>query len=101
LKYRARLKAGSFVHVDATNSLGAPIAWEKSVHTAGRTRAGCENLKAQTIMKHAGVTYSVVAVDEDIVLLRMDFGSMKSYGPGNALVAWEAFKVCGGQIHAV
>jgi hypothetical protein len=31
----------------------------------------------------------------------MDFGDTNSYGPGNALVVSEAFKVYGGQIHAV
>ena len=32
----------------------------------------------------------------------MDFGSIpKAYGPGNALVVWEVFKVYGGQIHAI
>jgi len=31
----------------------------------------------------------------------MDFGVTSSYGPGDALVASEAFKICGGQIHAV
>jgi hypothetical protein len=36
-----------------------------------------------------------------IVLLRMNFGDTGSYGPGNALIVWEAFKVYGGQIHAV
>jgi len=45
----------------------------------------------------------VATVDEElgIVLLRMNFGDTGSYGPGNALIVWEAFKVYGGQIHAV
>ena len=43
------------------------------------------------------------AVDEElgIVLLRMNFGDTGSYGDGNALIVWEAFKVYDGQIHAV
>ena len=36
-----------------------------------------------------------------IVLLRMNFGQTRSYGEGNALIVWEAFKVYGGQIHGV
>jgi hypothetical protein len=42
-------------------------------------------------------------VDEDlgIVLMRLNFGETKQYGPGRALVAWEEFKVYGGQIQAV
>ena len=36
-----------------------------------------------------------------IVLLYLDFGNTKQYGPGRALVTFEAFKVYGGQIHAV
>jgi len=42
-------------------------------------------------------------VDEQmgIILLRMNFGDTGSYGPGNALIVWEAFKVYAGQIHAV
>lgn len=104
LYYPAGLKIGSFVKVDAPF---APDAYrlENGVHTAGAgcTRKGCENIKTQTIMEHPGITTRVAAVDEDqgIVLLRMNFGQTKSYGEGNALIVWEAFKVYGGQIHAV
>ena len=60
-------------------------------------------MKTQNIMKHPAITTRVAAVDEEmaIVLLRMNFGDTGSYGPGNALIVWEAFKVYGGQIHAV
>ena len=46
---------------------------------------------------------TIAAVDEElgIVLMRLDFGDTNSYGPGNALTCFEAFKVYGGQIHAV
>lgn len=104
LHYPAGLKVGSFVQVDAPF---APDAFrlENGVHTAGPgcTRAGCENIKAQKIMLHPAVTTRVAAVDEQlgIVLLRMNFGDTHSYGPGNALIAWEAFKIYGGQIHTV
>jgi hypothetical protein len=49
----------------------------------------------------------VVAVDEEngSVLMRLDFGRGSLFGPGGAepqvLVTFEAFKVYGGQIHAV
>lgn len=102
--YPAGLKIGSFVKVDAPF---APDAYriENGARTAGAgcARAGCQDLKAQTIMEHPGITTRVIAVDEElgIVLLRMNFGQTKSYGEGNALIVWEAFKVYGGQIHGV
>jgi hypothetical protein len=67
------------------------------------SRAGCQNIKTQPIIKHRAITYKVAAVDEErgIVLLRMNFGDTGSYGPGDALYLWEAFKVYGGEIHAV
>jgi hypothetical protein len=102
--YPAGLKVGSFVEVDAPF---APDAYriENGGIAAGSgcARAGCENIKTQIIMKHPAITTRVAAVDEElgIVLLRMNFGDTGSYGPGNALIVWEAFKVYGGQIHAV
>ena len=54
-------------------------------------------------MLHPGMIASVAAVDEQngTVLLWMNFGDTNSYGPGNALVTFEAFKIWGGQIHAI
>lgn len=102
--YPAGLKIGSFVDVDAPFAADA-YRIENGTITAGKgcSRAGCENIKAQKIMKHPDITTRVAAVDEElgIVLLRMNFGNTGSYGPGNALIVWEAFKVYGGQIHAV
>jgi len=102
--YPAGLKIGSFVEVNAPFSAEA-YRIENGMTTAGAGcgRAGCENIKTQTIMKHPAITTRVVGVDEEmgIVLLRMNFGDTGSYGPGNALIVWEAFKVYGGQIHAV
>ena len=45
----------------------------------------------------------MVAVDEEqgIAVLWMNFGDTGTYGAGNALIVFEAFKVFGGQIHAV
>jgi hypothetical protein len=102
--YPEGLKIGSFIKVDAPF---APDAYriENGARSAGKgcARAGCEDIRNQTIMEHPGITTRVGAVDEEsgIVLLRMNFGQTKSYGEGNALQVWEAFKVYGGQIHAV
>jgi hypothetical protein len=102
--YQAGLKIGSFVTVDAPF---APDAYrvENGVITAGPgcSRPGCENIKTQKIMEHPFITTRVVAVDEElgIVLLRMNFGQTNSYGQGNALVVWEAFKIYGDQMRAV
>jgi hypothetical protein len=65
--------------------------------------AGCTNMKTQGIIAHPDLTKSVVAVDEEqgIVLLWMNFGDTGTYGAGNALVIFEAFKVYGGEMHAV
>jgi hypothetical protein len=60
-------------------------------------------LKAQRIPTLSGITYRVVAVDEEsgLVLLRLDFGPGSVFRPGERwLQAWEAFKVYGGVIHA-
>jgi hypothetical protein len=102
--YPAGLKIGSFVKVDAPFADDA-YRIENGARTAGAgcARAGCQDIKAQTIMEHPGISTRVIAVDEElgIVLLRMNFGQTKSYGEGNALIVWEAFKVYGGQIHGV
>jgi len=65
--------------------------------------AGCLNIKTQRIIQHPDLTKSVMAIDEEqgIVLLWMNFGDTHTYGEGNALIASEAFKVFGGQIHVV
>ncbi len=102
--YPAGLKIGSFVTVDAPF---APDAYrlENGRYTAGPPAANpaSQNMKTQRIMAHPAITTRVAAVDEElgIVLLRMNFGDTGSYGPGNALIVWEAFKIYGGQIHAV
>ena len=102
--YPAGLKIGSFVTVDAPF---APDAYrlENGRYTAGPPAANpaSQNMKTQRIIAHPAITTRVAAVDEElgIVLLRMNFGDTGSYGPGNALIVWEAFKIYGGQIHAV
>jgi hypothetical protein len=102
--YPAGLKVGSFVEVDAPFAPDAYRLENGSIMAGpGCSRPGCENIKAQNIIKHPAITTRVAVVDEElgIVLLRMNFGDTGSYGPGNALIVWEAFKVYGGQIHAV
>ena len=104
LFYPAGLKIGSFVKVDAPFAADAyRLENGAKMAGAGCTRKGCEDIKGQTIMEHPGISTRVIAIDEDlgIVLLRMNFGQTKSYGEGNALMCWEAFKVYGGQIHGV
>jgi hypothetical protein len=105
--YPAGLEIGSFVTVNA------PFAKDAYRFENGRLMAGkgcvfqppsCEDIKGQAITKHPGLTYRVIAVDEElgITLLRMNFGSAGArYGEGNGLMVWEAFKVFGGEIHGV
>lgn len=103
--YPAGLKIGSFVEVDAPFASNAyRIENGGAMAGPGCSRPpGCLNIKTQNIIKHPALTSRVAAVDEElgIVLLRMNFGDTGSYGPGNALIVWEAFKVYGGQMHAV
>jgi hypothetical protein len=104
MAYPAGLKVGSFIEVNAPFASDAYRIENGSITAGpGCTRPGCENIKTQTIMKHPAITTRVAAVDEElgIVLLRMNFGDTGSYGAGNSLIVWEAFKVFGGQIHAV
>ncbi len=102
--YPLGLKVGGTF--DAVNTPFAPNAYrvENGATMAGPgARAGSENIRTQRVIPHPDVTYRIAAVDEElgIVLMRLDFGDTNSYGPGNALTVFEAFKVYGGQIHAV
>jgi hypothetical protein len=102
--YPAGLRVGgSFAAVDAPFSSDAYRIENGTVTAGPGARAGSENIKTQRIIAHPDVTYNVQAVDEElgVAVLRMDFGDTNSYGPGNALVVVEAFKIYGGQIHAV
>jgi hypothetical protein len=103
--YPAGLKAGSFVAVDTPFAAQA-YRFENGQRMAGpgcTFLPGCEGIKAQKIPTLSGITYRLAAVDEDlgIVLLRLDFGPGSTRVAGDALIVWEAFKVYGGQIHAV
>jgi hypothetical protein len=110
LRYPAGLKVGSFEKSDVPF---APNAYrlENGVRMAGPgctfRPPSCENMRAQQIPTLAGIVAHVVAVDEEngTVLLWMDFGPGSLPGPPGAaprsLVTFEAFKIHGGQVHAV
>lgn len=102
--YPAGLKVGG--SFDAVQAPFAPDAYrlENGNMMAGvGARAGSENIRTQRVIAHPDVSYRIAAVDEElgIVLMRLDFGDTNSYGAGNALTCFEAFKVYGGQMHAV
>ena len=102
LGYPAGLRIGSFR--DKTRFAAEAYRVENGVITAGEGcgRADC-GMYTQRVILHPGIVASVAAVDEEngVVLLWMNFGFTDSYGPGNALVTFEAFKVWGGEIHSV
>jgi hypothetical protein len=103
LTYPEGLRIGNFT--DGGTPF-APDAYrvENGVILAGDGcgRADC-GLYTQNIILHPAIVRSVAAVDEEngTVLLWMNFGDTGSYGPGKALVAFEGFKIWGGQIHAI
>lgn len=104
LTYTEGLRIGNFTDG------GTPFApetyrVENGVITAGKGcgRADC-GMYSQRIILHPSIIASVAAVDEGngVVLLWMNFGHTgSSYGEGNALVTFEAFKVWGGEIHSI
>jgi hypothetical protein len=104
LRYPEGLRIGNFTDAKTPFSKEA-YRVENGTFIAGEggPRPNAPGLFTQKIMVHADVKASVAAVDEEegIVLLWMNFGDTNSYGPGNALVTFEAFKVWGGEIHAI
>jgi hypothetical protein len=107
LRYPEGLKVGSFIEAHTPFAPGA-YRIENGIHTAGPGCAhlagrSCENIATQKIIRHPGVHARVAAVDSHlgIVLLYLNFGNTRQYGPGRALVTFEAFKVYGGQIRAI
>ena len=105
--YPAGLRAGSFLMPDVPMSSDA-YRFENGQKMAGPgctfRPPSCENMKAQSIPKLAGLTYRVVLVDEEmgVVWLRQDFGpGSVPGGQANTMFStFEAFKVYGGKIHA-
>jgi hypothetical protein len=110
LRYPGGLKVGSFEKSDVPFAPGA-YRLENGVRMAGPgctfRPPSCENMRGQQIPTLGGIVAHVVAVDEEngTVLVWMDFGPGSLPGPpGSAprsLVTFEAFKVYGGQVHAV
>ena len=102
LTYPEGLRVGNFTDGGTPFADGA-YRVENGVITADQTDPR-RRMYEQNIIVHPGVIPSVAAVDEEngIVLLWMNFGHTgDSYGVGNALVTFEAFKVWGGKIQSV
>jgi hypothetical protein len=102
LTYPEGLRIGSFID-GGTPFADETYRVENGVITADQTDAR-RRMYEQNLMVHPGIIASVAVVDEEngVVVLWMNFGHTgDSYGVGNALVTFEAFKVWGGQIHSV
>ena len=102
LTYPEGLRIGNFTD-GGTPFAATAYRVENGVITADETDAR-RKMYEQNIIVHPGVIASVAAVDEDngTVLLWMNFGHTgDSYGVGNALVTFEAFKVWDGKIQSV
>jgi hypothetical protein len=98
LTYPEGLRIGNFTDG------GTPFAANSYRVENGVITADGPQMYGQNIMVHPGIIASVAAVDEEngTVLLWMNFGHTgDSYGVGNALVTYEAFKVWGNQIHSI
>jgi hypothetical protein len=109
LRYPGGLKVGSFEKSKAVFGTDA-YRFENGVRMAGKgctfRPPSCENLRSQQLPTLAAIKADVVAVDEQngTVLLYMNFGPGSLPGPqsaGKELVTFEAFKIYGGEIHAV
>jgi hypothetical protein len=102
LTYPEGLRVGNFTDGGTPFADGA-YRVENGVITADQ-KDPRRRMYEQNIIVHPGVIASVAAVDEEngTVLLWMNFGHTgDSYGVGNALVTFEAFKVWGGKIQSV
>ncbi len=103
LTYTEGLRVGTFVDIAPFSDQAYRIENGSFMAGYGCPRAECPDIQTQDIIEHPDVTASVAAVDEEngAVLLWMNFGDTNSYGEGNALVTFEAFKVWGDEIHVV
>ncbi len=102
LTYPEGLRVGNFTDGGTPFSDDA-YRVENGVITADQTDPR-RRMYEQNIIVHPGIIASVAAVDEEngTVVLWMNFGHTgDSYGVGNALVTFEAFKIRGGEIHSV
>ncbi len=110
IRYPRGLQVGSFVESDVPFSADA-YRFENGMLMAGPGCTffpGCEAIKEQSIPTLAGLAYHTSAIDEEqgVVLIRMDFGPGSIMpAPGRdentSLSVFEAFKVWGGEVHAV
>jgi hypothetical protein len=108
--YPKGLQSGSFVTVDAPFAADA-YRFENGQLMAGPGCTffpGCEHIKTQKLPTLSKLVYRIAAVDEEqgVVLIRMDFGPGSVFEApdrpkGQSLSVFEAFKVYGGEIHAV
>jgi hypothetical protein len=109
-RYPEGLRVGSFVTSDV------PFAPEAYRFENGQLMAGpgctfipgCDDIKNQRLPTLAGIEHYVAAVDEEqgVVVLRMDFGPGSLFPSpdrpeGMTLSVFEAFKIWGGEVHAV
>ncbi|MDT8397507.1 MAG: hypothetical protein RQ899_02705 [Pseudomonadales bacterium] len=98
LTYPEGLRIGNFTDG------GTPFAVDCYRVENGVITAEGPGMFGQNIIVHPGIIASVAAVDEEngTVLLWMNFGHTgDSYGVGNSLLTYEAFKVWGNQIHSI
>jgi hypothetical protein len=123
MRYPGGLRVGSFVTSGADFSDDA-YRYENGQLMGGTECTfipGCDDIQNQTLPVLAAITGHVVAVDEQngAVLTRLDFGPGSVMGggrgrggrgggdpaapapPQTVLVTFEAFKIYGGEIHAV
>ncbi len=104
LTYPAGLRIGSFIDGDTPFAKEAYRVENGAIMAGvGCGRGDC-NMYAQNLMVNPSIIANVAAVDEEngVVVLWMNFGHTgNSYGEGNSLVTFEAFKVWGGEIHSV
>jgi hypothetical protein len=109
-RYPAGLKVASFVESDVPFAEGA-YRFENGQLMAGPGCSfipGCDDIKNQRLPLLAEIEDYVAAVDEEqgVVLLRMDFGAGSLFPSpdrpeGMTLSVFEAFKIYGGEVHAV
>ncbi len=104
LTYPEGLRIGSFIDGDTPFAKEAYRVENGAIMAGvGCGRGDC-NMYAQNLMVHPSIIANVAVVDEEngVVVLWMNFGHTgDSYGVGNSLVTFEAFKVWGGEIHSV
>ena len=104
LYYPEGLRIGNFTDAKTPFSKEAYRVENGSfIAGVGGPRPNSPGLYTQRIILHPDVVPSVAAVDEEegIVLLWMNFGDTNSYGPGMALITFEAFKVFGKDAHEI